>query len=205
LDFGSVIYKTDWEKADKYFKKLNGFSIRINENKDEELIKIYRDADVGKQEFSKFFYRLKPDIKDIDKIIKDYRYAYGSSKKLNRGILKIVRFLKNKGYLILGFTDINEVHYEANKEDGLYEGFEEVFASFKFGILKCDERAFQMLEKELKRYNLKPEECLFIEDWLPNIENAKKAGFKTIHYEDFPKVEKLKKEIEKILGLRNKT
>jgi len=201
FDFGSVIYKTDWEKLDAYFKKLNGFSIRIAESKDEELIKIYRDSDIGKQEYVKFFYHLEPNIKDIDKIIKDYKKAYGKFKKINRELLKIISFLKKK-YLIFGFSDIKKEHYEANKECGIYDCFEEVFASFKFGVLKCDAGAFQRLEKELKKFNLKPENCLFIDDWLPNIENAKKTGFKTIYYEDFPKVGKLKKEIENILEIK---
>jgi len=153
FDFGSVIYKTDWEKLDAYFKKLNGFSIRIAESKDEELIKIYRDSDIGKQEYVKFFYHLEPNIKDIDKIIKDYKKAYGKFKKINRELLKIISFLKKK-YLIFGFSDIKKEHYEANKECGIYDCFEEVFASFKFGVLKCDAGAFQRLEKELKKFNL---------------------------------------------------
>src|SRR4030043_965307 len=117
LDFGSVIYKTDWEKLDAYFKKLNGFSIRVAESKDEELIKIYRDSDVGKQEYIKFFYHIEPNIKDIGKVVRDYKKGYGKFKKVNKKLLRIIDFLKKK-YLIFGFTDIKKEHYEANRECG---------------------------------------------------------------------------------------
>ncbi|MAG10708.1 hypothetical protein CMI44_00125 [Candidatus Pacearchaeota archaeon] len=83
-------------------------------------------------------------------------------------------------------------------ESGIYGGFEEIFASFKFGCLKSDPRAFELLTEKLKEYGLNPEECLFIDDRLKNIERAKEKGYNTIHYQNFPGVEEIKKELKKI-------
>ena len=46
-------------------------------------------------------------------------------KKVGEIAKNIIDFLKKK-YLIFGFTDIKKEHYEANRECGIYKGFEEV-------------------------------------------------------------------------------
>jgi 2-haloacid dehalogenase len=49
----------------------------------------------------------------------------------------------------------------------------------------------------MERYDLEPENTLFIDDSLPNVEVAKDLGFKTIHFKE-PGT--LQKEIEMIIG-----
>ncbi|MEM4182156.1 MAG: hypothetical protein QXX68_03360 [Candidatus Pacearchaeota archaeon] len=72
FDFGSVIYKTEWEKMNQFFVEKHGFEIFLeekeNEESKEELIKIYKDSDVGKKDFRKFSLKLKPELKNIDSI-----------------------------------------------------------------------------------------------------------------------------------------
>jgi 2-haloacid dehalogenase len=46
-----------------------------------------------------------------------------------------------------------------------------------------------------KRYNLKPEETLFIDDNLRNIKAAEKTGMKTIHFTNSEKLEEQLKEV----------
>ena len=198
LDFGSVIYKTKWGKVNEFFSQKNGFNILVGKAEDAELIRIYSESDVGKEDFKKFFLRLKPDLQDVDAAVKDYKEGYSKFKVMNQELLDIIKELKEKGIKLFGFTDIKKEHYDSNMEAGIYDGFEEIFASFKFGCLKSDPKAFELLTERLKEYNLKPEECLFIDDHLENIERAKEKGYKIIHYQNFPKVEEIKKELEKI-------
>ena len=51
--------------------------------------------------------------------------------------------------------------------------------------------------KLIKKYGLKPEETLFIDDTLVNIEAAKKIGIETIHLTE---KDKLKEELSNILN-----
>jgi len=198
LDFGSVIYKTKWKDMNNFFFEKNGFNILVGGSKDQELIRIYTESDIGKEDFKKFFLRIKPDLKDIKKVIKDYKEGYSKFKVINQELLEVIKELKEKGIRLFGFTDIKKEHYYSNIESGIYEGFEEIFASFKFKCLKSDPRAFELLTEKLKEYSLNPEECLFIDDHLENIERAKEKGYNTMHYQNFPEVEKIKKELEKI-------
>ena len=46
FDFGSVLFKTQWEGINKDFLEKFGFSILIEDNK--EYIEIYRNSETGK-------------------------------------------------------------------------------------------------------------------------------------------------------------
>src|SRR3989344_3311262 len=156
FDFGSVVYRTDWKKVNEFFKERNGFGILIQDTKDEEIIRNYKEA------FIKF-------------------------KILNTEMVKIINELKDK-YTLFGFTDVKKEHFEANKDAGIYDGFKKIFTSFSLMMLKANKNAFEFVVNDLKNYDIKPSECIFIDDHLPNIENARHFGFKTIHYTDFPNV-----------------
>jgi FMN phosphatase YigB (HAD superfamily) len=196
FDFGSVIYKTNWKELNRFFFERNGFNILVSEMDDEELVRIYKESDLGKEDFEKFFIRIKGDV-DVKKAVDDYKEGYSKFKILNYGLLDLISRLRKKDIMLFGFTDIKKEHYEANLESGLYEGFIEIFASYKFGNIKSEKEAFEKLGVELKKYGLSPPECIFIDDHLPNIENAKKFGFNVIHYGDFPSVKKIRGELEK--------
>ncbi|MDP1694808.1 MAG: HAD-IA family hydrolase [Candidatus Woesearchaeota archaeon] len=200
FDFGRVIYKTDWEYLNKEFEEKFNVSIRLTDKSDEELLRIYRESDIGKEDFKLFFHR--PGLSNTNEALVYYKKLYFKHKILNKELIQIIKKLK-KNYLLFGFTDIKKHHYESNLEGGLYKDFKKVFTSFELGMLKADGLAFDILRKELANYNLKPEDCLFIDDHLPNIENARQRGFKIIHYIDFPNIQHFTSELKSILELSN--
>mgnify|MGYP001577106967 CR=1 FL=1 len=199
FDFGSVIYKTDWESLNKEFKEKFKISIRLTEHNDEELLRIYRDSDIGKEDFKKFFQRL--GLRDTNTALRAYKKLYFKHKVLNKEMMQIIKKLK-KEYLLFGFTDVKKDHYESNREGGLYKDFEKIFTSFETGMLKANIAAFDILIKELAHYQLTQEECLFIDDHLPNIENARQRGFRILHYSDFPNISSFASELKKILEIK---
>src|SRR3989338_4985121 len=97
FDFGGVIYETKWKEFDEFFSKKNGFSILVANSEDKELIRIYKDSDLGKENFKKFFFRINPDIKDINKVLSDYKECYSKFKIINKKLLKIIKNLREKG------------------------------------------------------------------------------------------------------------
>ncbi len=200
FDFGSVIYKTQWDKLNDFFMNKHGISLLISQTSDQELIRIYRDSDVGKEDFIKFFSRLTLN-KPLLQMLKDYQKGYATFKTVNTDLLNLISVLRKKGFLLFGFTDTKKEHYQANLQSGIYDGFQRIFTSFEFGFLKAQTQAFEKLVSALQKYNLSPSDCLFIDDYLPNIENAKSFGFITIHYLDFPSLTSLLPQLEKILGI----
>lgn len=189
---GSVVYRTDWDKLNKQFKDKFGFDIRLFNN--EKLIEIYNNTNIGKATMKDMAIFLGHE-KDADEIAEYYRKFYFNSKIINKDMLKVINNLK-KEYPIYVITDTNKEHYESNKENGIFSNFKKIFASHELGRRKEDISVFRDVIKEIK---FKPEEVLFIDDHLPNIENAKEVGLKTIHYKDFPKMDKFNEELKKIL------
>lgn len=188
FDFGSVLFKTDWKEIDSDFIKKYRKSIRIGEN--QELVKIYLDAEVGKSTMKEFLGKIDPLLGN-EKAINFYKESYLKHKILNKEMRGLFSTLKKK-YLLYGFTDTNKEHFEANKEAGLFNDFKEVFTSFQFEMRKSEEGAFKKL---LQNISLKPQECLFIDDHAKNIENARKQGFEVIHYTSFPQITALEGEL----------
>jgi FMN phosphatase YigB (HAD superfamily) len=197
LDFGSVLYTTDWNSLVPEFKELFGADIGLESTGNERLIELYNKSNVADIDFTE--YLKEAGVKDIKEALIEYKKMYTKHKVLNKGLLNLLQSLKEK-YRLFGYTDIQGVHFNANQESGFHKPFEEVFSSFKFKSLKYEESSFDKLTEELKRYNLTPEDCLFIDDQEKNIANAKKKDFKTVWYKDFPKIEKLVKEL-KFLGV----
>jgi len=192
FDFGSVLFKTQWEGINKDFLEKFGFSILLNNNS--KHIQIYRNSETGKTSLKDFFIAINPDL-DHEEIIEFYKESYKKNKHLNHKLITLIKELK-KNFILYGFTDTIKEHFEVNKEQEFFNNFKKVFASFIFKKRKAEPEAFHDLTKNIEFH---PSECIFIDDYLPNIENAKAAGFKVIHYPDFPDIKKLKEEINIIL------
>jgi glucose-1-phosphatase len=78
----------------------------------------------------------------------------------------------------------------------MYKDFDDVFLSHRLGIAKPDPRMFKHALNELQ---LRPEECVFIDDYDKNVEVAKGLGFKVVFSDHDPKetIEQVKKYINK--------
>ncbi|MEK6810981.1 MAG: HAD-IA family hydrolase [Nanoarchaeota archaeon] len=167
--------------------------------KNEKAIDLYKLGNIGKAKIDNFIKELNPKVDITKEMVDFYKKMYIKHKIINNELLKLVKELKKK-YILFAFTDIKKEHYESNLEFGIYNDFKEVYTSFKFNMLKSRDGAFDKLKEELLKYSLLPKECVFIDDHLPNIEQAKKSGFHTIHYEGFPNIENFEKDLIKKLS-----
>ena len=91
--------------------------------------------------------------------------------------------LKFRTFLL---SNTNKIHYDHYQEQfcnkfgysSLDDLFEKAYYSFNIGLYKPDPAIFEYV---LKDSGLVPEETLFIDDYITNIEAAKELGFKVIH------------------------
>lgn len=192
FDFGSVIFKTNWEGVNGNFLKKYGKGVMVKGNK--ELEEIYIKTNAGYKSIKPLLKHIFPD-KNIKEVIKFYQDSYLKNKIVNKELLDLAMKLA-KNYGVYGFTDTNEEHFAANVKSGIFNGFKRIFTSFEFEGKKAEGDIFHKLISNIK---LMPEEILFIDDYLPNIENARKAGINAIQYTEFPNIVNLKKELDKFL------
>jgi putative hydrolase of the HAD superfamily len=101
--------------------------------------------------------------------------------KINQNILNLIKELKQNYEIILYSDNKKEIKEFLDKTLGLKNYFDKNLFSYEIGILKKDEKAFEEL---IKKFNLNPSECIFIDDNLTNCENARKKGIKSIQYKN---------------------
>lgn len=93
-------------------------------------------------------------------------------------------------YHLYGLTNWSgETFPIAYKRYSFFKEFEGIVVSGDEKLIKPDPKIFELI---LERYNLKPEESLFIDDNIHNINQANLMGFHTIHFMDS---EQLRKEL----------
>jgi len=138
---------------------------------------------------------LIPKFPHYEKEIKMY-YKY--HRKMIRGIfedsIEVLRQLKDKNYKCYVLSNWSAETFEGIPIDYPFmQLFDGLLISGEDKLIKPDQAIYELAKK---RFNLDPEETVFIDDKLENIEAAQKMNFKTIHLTDPKNIEM---EIKKFL------
>lgn len=99
--------------------------------------------------------------------------------------------LKNAGYKLYCITNFTPAgYYQCYDKISFIERFDGCVLSFKEGVVKPERKIYEIL---LERYNIKAEECVFIDDTPANVDSAKELGMYGIEFIDYDDaVEKMK-------------
>ncbi len=126
------------------------------------------------------YWQLVIEHNSWDITISELKKAIRQNFREIKGTRKIIEGLKQKGYklgLLSNHAKEWIIYCETNYK---YQGlFHEVVYSYQAGFSKPHPNIFLFILKKLK---VKPEECLFIDDHIKNIESARRLGFNTIHF-----------------------
>jgi 2-haloacid dehalogenase len=95
--------------------------------------------------------------------------------------VEILKQLKQKGYPLYGLSNWSaETFPHAREKYDFFELFDDIVLSGAVGYNKPEPEIYHIL---LERIGRPAKECLFIDDSLPNIKQAQKIGFMTVHFE----------------------
>ena len=112
------------------------------------------------------------------------------------GMYELIKSLKENGFpVIYGLTNWSAETFPPVREK--YEIFsliDHIVCSGEEKLLKPDPKIYQTL---LERYNLKPEESVFIDDNINNVKGAIDMGMKSIR---FVNAEQLQKDLNELLN-----
>ena len=107
------------------------------------------------------------------------------------GAKKFCEYLKARGYKVYVLSNACNDFYNYFPRFKEVSYFDGVMVSSDVHMIKPDKDIFEYF---LSTYGLEAEECLFIDDVLPNVEGAKECGIYTFHFHgDF---EAIKKEFQ---------
>jgi len=109
--------------------------------------------------------------------------------------IKYLKELKEKGFKIYFLSNVSawDLEYNMNKSN--------FFKLADGAVYSCDIKAIKPAKEcylsLLNKYNLVPEECIFIDDTKENIEAAKKLGIIGIHFDSLDRVKEKVNDIIK--------
>jgi epoxide hydrolase-like predicted phosphatase len=102
---------------------------------------------------------------------------FANATEVYANVLEKVGELKKQNFQVAILSNTNNVHSRVMRQKKVFDQFEHVYLSHIVGIRKPDPQIFHHVLTELK---VKPNETIFIDDTLENIEAAKKIGIHTI-------------------------
>ena len=111
----------------------------------------------------------------------------------NWGTVAILKQLKLAGYPLYGLSNWSaETFPYAREKYNFFDLFDDIVISGDVGYVKPEPEIYNLI---LDRTRRRASECLFIDDSLPNITQAKRMGFVTIH---FTSPEQLENELKQM-------
>lgn len=84
----------------------------------------------------------------------------------------------------------------SRKKESFYKHFSVLTSSYEVASSKPDKKIYKLLIKRLKKINIRPKECIYIDDRQNNLDTGKLFGFTTILYTSSKKLKKDLKELK---------
>src|SRR5689334_1386932 len=98
-----------------------------------------------------------------------------------QGTVEILKRLKKAGYPLFGLSNWSaETFPYARQKHDFFDLLDDIVISGEVGSIKPEPEFFEIA---LKKIGQPANKCLFIDDSLVNIEQARKMGFVTIHFQ----------------------
>tara|TARA_B110000196_G_scaffold320052_1_gene340254 strand:+ start:1016 stop:1606 length:591 start_codon:yes stop_codon:yes gene_type:complete len=172
---------TNEEELDYFIENICNDNWNLKQDKGRSIIEGEKDL------IEKF-----PEYEDKIKIY------YPNHRKMFKNIFQesvdILLKLKHQKYLCYVLSNWSSETFIGMKDDyDFLNKFDGMIISGEEKLVKPDEEIYKLA---IKRFSLIPEETIFIDDRIENINSAKLLDFKTIHLTD-PK--KIKEKIEKLI------
>lgn len=174
FDLGNVILKGTPSVILENLKLEDELYNDVKENFFNDWLKL----DLGLISVDDFFYQC--NFKSIisnelkERLINYYKY-----RPFNDDVLNVLYDLKNKKYNIYLLSNNNKETANYLRTLDFYQYIDGDVYSCDYNIVKPNIEIYKIL---LNKYNLIPQECIFIDDDQNNIEIATKLGFNTIKY-----------------------
>ncbi|MBW3015654.1 HAD-IA family hydrolase [Candidatus Woesearchaeota archaeon] len=152
---------------------------------------IWYDWKSGKISDKKAYLKVKEEFNLNTKTLSWFKKAIKTEFWINKSLFNMIAKLKDYELYVLS-NNINDIINPLVKRHNLDKIFKKIYISQKIKLVKPEKKIFKYFLKETKH---KPEECIFIDNELRNIDAAKSLGFKTIHYKN---IKDFKLELKKL-------
>lgn len=144
---------------------------------------------INKISAKEFWLRLakKLRIEDVELLETVWMKSLKENTPFNKNVVKLINDLKEKGYKVATLSNVIKPHEKIHRKAGCYKLFSKVFLSDRLGMKKPDAEIYRYVSRAL---NVRPDECVFIDDVLENVTGARKVGMNTILFKNAQQLEK---------------
>lgn len=154
-----------------------------------EWIKLDRGTITENEAINKIIERNINYGNDIKLVFEDW---YDILKPIEETI-EILKELKENGYKIFYLSNFHDLAFkDVKRKNNFFELFDGGVVSYEEKLIKPEEEIYKLI---LKRYDLKAEESIFIDDTKLNIEGAERLNINTLLFET---PEKLRSDLNKL-------
>ena len=184
FDIGNVLLRLDFPSFHRRVFGPGGLTPEAREELD--LLKVPYEA--GEMDDDTFFSSIRPLLPDERKGLTapEFITAWNGIFSPNRPMWRVVDQLAAQGHRLILFSNTNSLHASYFlKEFSVFDHFRHHHFSQEIGALKPD-RAFY--DSAIEKFQLVPEETLYLDDLPENILTGRNLGFgcHQYHLEDHP-------------------
>ncbi len=165
FDLGNVLLK---DSPSIVLENIN-VSDEIRENIESKFFNNWHNIDLGKETMKEHFKNCKFDF-NIDESVQEVLVNYYKYRPFNDEIIELMNKLKRNKYKIFILSNNNKETYEYLKNQPMFKCVDGWIVSCDFHMVKPNKDIYIKL---FEVFNIKPEECFFIDDRKENIETAK--------------------------------
>jgi len=180
FDLGNVILPVDGHRMAQKLTKHSPFSQDeiLSHFGKKEMLDEFETGRLSNEDFFKHIHQCCSfDGLDYDGFLPLFNDIFEEDTR----VINLIEELKN--HVKLGMiSNTNAIHAaHLVKQYNLFSHFHKVWFSNDVGLRKPDAKIYQLA---LDHFGAKPEEAVFIDDLLPNIEGARALGIHGIHYQN---------------------
>lgn len=182
FDIGKVLVEFRWETL---FREL-GFEGDAFESIANATVKnpIWEEFDRGTYTHDEMFALFVEQAPEYEPQIKILFDNFGGIVKLFDYAIPWIRELKASGYKVYVLSNWPESVYHASLDGALsfLPELDGAVMSFQEKLIKPDPQIFERL---CRRYSIEPQNAVFLDDTLKNVESARAFGLHAIHFQSY--------------------
>lgn len=112
-----------------------------------------------------------------DVTLSEFKDMYINNNIFFQDTIQIIKYLKKLEYMVCLLSNLKEIDYEKFLQNFDTSIFDEMFLSYKLGMLKPDDNIYQYVIDKLKA---SPEDIYFFDDNKENVDSAIRNGIQAI-------------------------
>jgi len=156
-----------------------------------------QQAQLGQKTFDEHWHSIGDEFKLSDTEVTEMRADFFAGDAMNEPLVSYVQRLREAKYrtgILSNFAD--DARYVWSEIYPLIQYFDGIVISYEVGLMKPDPQIYYLAAESLR---VEMEEALFIDDFVENIEAAKKVGMQALH---FTNPEVAQQKLIEITGVR---